>query len=340
MLEVPPSTTATMGDAHPCLGGASPFAVVAIDIGGTKIAGGIVLYDIGATLPSVLSFRSVPTDAARGGAAVLQTACEQVLDLLRCAQQEPVLEGVKVVGVGVSTAGEVRESDGLIAYATDIMPGWMGQPLGARLEEATGLPVAVLNDVNAHALGEARHGAAQGAQTAVMAAAGTGLGGAIIVGGRIVTGAHGFAGMLGYVPCDEGFDVIGPWGANRGCLEDVASGCGIEATYRSYGGEPIGGAQISARAYAGEELAVRVVKQAGRCLGKAIASWAHVLDPEVVIISGSVLKTGPIWRDALEEGLRPRLHAAIKDLPIVEARLGDNAPIVGAAENLRDRIGI
>jgi glucokinase len=118
----------------------------------------------------------------------------------------------------------------------------------------------------------------------------------------------------------------------------VASGSGIETCYRLAGGDAVGGAEISRRALAGEELARSVIEQAGRSLGEAIASWADVVDPELVVVAGSVCNAGELWRAALDEGLAARLAPELAGLRVVEAALGGDAPLVGAAEQLRDRL--
>lgn len=303
-------------------------AIAVIDVGGTKIAGAVAVYDPATPgAPELCCRRTVPTEAQRGGDAVLATILELVDGLMGDAP-------LPVAAVGVGTAGRVDARTGNIAYANEIMPGWTGQPLGDALRERTGLPTAILNDVQAHALGEARWGAGQGAQTCVVAAAGTGLGGAIVTHGRIVRGAHGFAGELGAT--------MNPLGADRAagddCLEGVAAGSGIEACYRAAGGEAVSGAEISARANAGEELARRIIDQAGYALGLSLADLAGLLDPELAIVSGSVTKAGALWRDALQRGFEQRVAPVLRDLPIVDAQLGGDAPLIGAAEHARDML--
>ena len=161
------SSAAMKGDETACAG-SSPFSVVALDIGGTKVAGCIAVYEHVGARPKVMLKKSIPTDAERGGADVLARVCELAGELVADARMADV---PALAGIGVSSAGSIRESDGLVAFASEIMPGWMGQPLGAALHERCGLPVAVLNDVHAHALGELRHGAAKGARVALMVAA-------------------------------------------------------------------------------------------------------------------------------------------------------------------------
>lgn len=300
--------------------------IAAVDIGGTKIAYGLVSIGEGPEgAPRLTRAAKMPTEAARGGAHVLERVIMAVRTLLDSA-------GGPVAGVGISSAGVVDPRCGDITFANDLMPGWGGTALAAEVNAACGLSCRVLNDVHAHALGEARWGAGQGAQTCVVAAAGTGLGGAIVTHGRIVRGAHGFAGELGAT--------MNPLGADRAagddCLEGVAAGSGIEACYCAAGGEAISGAEISARANAGEELARRIIDQAGYALGLSLADLAGLLDPELAIVSGSVTKAGALWRHALQRGFEQRVAPVLRDLPIVDAQLGGDAPLIGAAEHARD----
>ncbi|MDO4589956.1 MAG: ROK family protein [Slackia sp.] len=303
-----------------------PRCVAAVDVGGTKIASALVCYEREGAAPVVKGKRTVATCAVEGGDAVLERIVSLVADVLgghdaSCG---------RILGIGVGTAGRVDARDGSIAYANEIMPGWTGRPVAARLREAFGMPVAVLGDVQAHALGEARHGAARGAQTCIVMAPGTGLGGGIVVGGRIVRGAHGFAGEIGATG--------NTLRAGDGNLESVASGSGIEARYETLTGIHRAGADISARAYEGDAAAVEVIGNAGRALGIALAGWANMLDPEIAVVSGSVVKAGPVWRDALREAYVAHAPSVLADLPIVDASLGDAAPLVGAAENLIDSL--
>ena len=132
--------------------------VIGLDIGGTKIAGGLVTYGRAGEPPIVEARKSVPTNAARGGDAVLEALVQLAEALVREAPHAPV-------GIGVGSAGIVDPESGAIRYANEIMPGWTGQPVQERLESAFGLPVAVLGEVQAHALGEARWGAARSASS-------------------------------------------------------------------------------------------------------------------------------------------------------------------------------
>lgn len=301
-----------------------PAFVVSIDVGGTKIAGALVRYDAPDAKPTVMEAASVPTDAASGGDAVL----DRIVSL---AAKTIAASPIKPLGIGVGTAGRVDATDGSIAYANDIMPGWTGQPVKSRLQAEFGMPVSVLGDVQSHALGEARWGAAKGAQTCIVMAPGTGLGGGVVCHGRIVRGAHGFAGEIG--------STLNPFDPEDGNLESVASGSGIEMRYEALSGKRLTGAEISKLAYEGDEDALQTIRNAGRALGIALASWANILDPEMAVVSGSVTKAGPVWREALQGAFEECAPEVLSSLPIVDAELGSAAPLVGAAENLLDTLG-
>ena len=303
-----------------------PFSVVAVDVGGTKIACAVVRYENADAAPIILSKRSIPTDAQQGGEVVLA----RILDLVDDVRAEALSHGETIVGVGVATAGRVDVNTGNIAFANEIMPGWSGQPLGDALRERFECPSAVLGDVQSHALGEARWGAARGAQTAVVMAPGTGLGGGIICHGKIVRGKHGFAGEIG--------STMNTLDALDGNLESVAAGSGIEARYYAACGVHQTGAEISHRAQLGEGIARQTIENAGRALGLALAGWTNTFDPDIAVVSGSVTKAGPIWRDAMVSAFKERTPGVLADLPIVDASLGDNAPLIGAAENLLDTL--
>lgn len=296
-----------------------PFAVVSVDVGGTKIAAATVVYEHLGAAPVLPWKIEVPTNAKEGGAAVLDTIVGVVRKALDHAE-------IPVAGIGVGTAGRVSAVDGSIVHANEIMPGWTGQPVGARISEEFGLPVAVLGDVQAHALGEARWGAAQGAETCIVLAPGTGLGGGFICHGRIVKGSHGFAGEVGAT--------MNPLG--DGTLESIASGSGIEERYRQRSGQTASGAEIAQRAYGGDDDARRTIEEAGEALGIALAGWANVFDPDVAVVSGSVTKAGVLWHDALRRAYDSHVPDVLSGLTIVEAGLGSDAPLVGAAENLLD----
>lgn len=297
--------------------------VIAIDIGGTKVACGVV--SLGAAASVVRGVETVPTDARRGGRAVLAT-------VIAAAQAAQERAGGEAVGIGVSSAGVIDPRTGVVTFANGLMPGWGGTPLGPELERAVGLPVSVMGDVHAHALGEARWGAGRGYASCLVIAVGTGIGGAFVERGSVMLGAHGVAGHVGHVACAEAAGVPCACGA-VGHLEPVASGPGMAAEYVRRTGVLVDGREVARRAASGDPDAVAVLARAGRALGGALGSLCNVLDPAVVILSGSVAASGRAWREALDAGFASQAMAPVAPTPVVMGLLGGDAPLVGAAEN-------
>ena len=304
--------------------------IVAVDIGGTKIACGLV--DLGGESPVITSVEKVPTDAMKGGKHVLAIVIEQIKATVERAEGP-------VAGVGISSAGVVNPRNGDITFANDLMPGWGGTPLGSEVTAATGLPCRVLNDVHAHALGEARWGGGRGKSSCLVAAVGTGIGGAFVEHGKIMLGAHDEAGHIGHVCCPAAAGVPCSCGAT-GHLEPIAAGPGIIEEYVRLGGDatqpdgtPMDGAEIDRRAAAGDEAAIAAERRAGLALGEVLGSMVNMLDPTCVILSGSVAQCGPAWSDAMREGFLGQAMPPVQSTPIVEGELGGMAPIIGAAEN-------
>ena len=307
-----------------------PKTIVAVDIGGTKIACGLVT--ITEDGPVIEAVEKVPTEAMKGGEHVLATVLEQVKAAIDRAVEKPC-------GVGISSAGVVNPRNGDITFANELMPGWGGTHLGAEVTAATGLPCRVLNDVHAHALGEARWGGGRDAKSCLVAAVGTGIGGAFVEHGKIMLGAHDEAGHIGHVCCPAAAGVPCSCGAT-GHLEPIAAGPGIIREYVRLGGDetlsdgtPMHGAEIDKRAAAGDEAAKAAEARAGRALGEVLGSMCNMLDPDVVILSGSVAQCGPDWSDAMSEAFKGQAMPPVATTPIVGGELGGDAPLVGAAEN-------
>ena len=220
------------------------------------------------------------------------------------------------------------------------MPGWGGTALGAAVTKEFGLPCRVLNDVHAHALGEARWGGGRDAQSCLVVAVGTGIGGAFVERGQIMLGAHDEAGHIGHICCPAAAGVPCSCGAT-GHLEPVAAGPGIIDEYVRLGGDatqadgtPMDGAEIDRRAAAGDEAAKAAEARAGHALGEVLGSMCNMLDPTCVILSGSVAQCGPNWSGAMRESFLGQAMPPVQKTPVVDGELGGNAPLIGAAENL------
>lgn len=318
------------------------FCAIAIDVGGTKIAGALCCYRAATAPPAVVARCERPCAPERGGAAVLATIEDMAHELGNRARADAALG--QLVGAGVATAGVVDPNTGAISFANEIMPGWSGQPVAERMTASLGVPTQVMGDVHAHALGEARWGAGRGAESFLMVAVGTGLGGAYVQNGVVARGAHGAAGHLGHSlhPAATGLACV--CGA-RAHVETVTSGTALRARYADASfadslTEGPDGAQIAQRAAQGEPRAIEALAFCGRALGEAIGSWCNVLDPALVLLSGSMAQAGPTWRAALDAGFASQALAPLQDIPIRAGALGGNAPLIGAAEHLLDWLNL
>jgi glucokinase len=295
--------------------------VVGVDLGGTKIAAAPV--DASGECGEV---ELRPTPAQEGP--------ERVLDALAGIVAEVAGRGAgaRVAAVGVGAAGVIDSTTGTVLSATDAIADWPGTAVGERLGDRLGLPVFVDNDVNAHGAGEAWRGAGRGADTVLMVTVGTGVGGAVVMGGRPLHGAHHVAGEIGHAPARGAEDLRCGCG-RTGHLEAVASGPGLWRNYLARGGDPAAAdAQgVVARASEGDPVAQQVVEQAGSCLGRALAAVVTVLDPEVVVLGGGLAEAGPVWWEPMEQAMREELIDVLADIPLRPAELGARAALVGAA---------
>ncbi|MFI6583038.1 ROK family protein [Embleya sp. NPDC050493] len=285
---------------------------IGVDIGGTKIAAGLVWRD-----GSVTGRRVRATPAAAGADRVLAA----VIDLVRELAPDAAC-------VGIGAPGAVDTRTGTVRFATDLLPGWAGTPVGDAVESASGLRTLVDNDVNVLALGELRRGAAIGNDAVLYVSVGTGVGGALALGGRIVRGARAVAGELGHL------SVAGPVRARpcacgrTGHLEAVASGPAIEA---AYGAPGVDLREIARRAHAGESRAGAVIEEAAVALGRTLAGLVSALDPQALVVGGGVAGIGPRFTDPLADALRAEVLPPLRTIPVLTAALGLDAPLVGAA---------
>lgn len=294
-------------------------AVAAIDIGGTKTAVGLVTQ-----AGVVTSELCVETPARSGPDAVLDTAAAAVTQLLADG-------GPDVLAVGVGSAGVVDHRTGIVRSATNAITGWAGTDLRAGLAERLGLPVAVDNDVRAHAIGECWLGAGAGLSSVLVVAVGTGIGGALILDGRPVRGASQAAGHVGHIvhplatgiPCCCG---------GSGHLEAVASGPGIAAMYRQRSGTAVADPrEVQRRRATGDPAAAAVITAAAAATGEVIGGLVNVLDPEVVLLAGGLLNLGDQWWTPMAEAVAQATLPATEGVLVRRASLGDAAALVGAA---------
>lgn len=301
----------------------SEALAIGVDIGGTKLRAAVVDAE-----GRILERRRAGTPA--GDAEGLVAAL--------CAVITEVGEGRLPVGVGI--AGLVT-ADGTVRYGPNI--GVRDLPLAEALQEVTHGQVVVVNDASAAAFGEQRFGAGRGASDLVLVTLGTGVGGGVVVDGRLVLGRGGFAGEVGHLIVAEGGRTC-PCG-NRGCLEAYASGTAIgararerltdltvESSLRAVG-DP-SGPQVSAAAAAGDAFARSILEEAGSWLGVGAASLTNTLDPELLLVGGGAAQaTAPWLLPAARTSLQSHLVGSQwREAPRLElATLGDDAGVIGAA---------
>jgi glucokinase len=300
------------------------MSVLAIDLGGTRLR--LALFrERGA--PPVRVAR-LPTRPEEG--------FERVLDRIATAARE-LLGGEPIAGAGLAAPGPLDPRSGVLLRPPNLR-GWPAEaPIGAALSERLGAPVIVDNDANLAALGEWQAGAGRGVDDLVYFTVSTGIGGGIIVGGRLLRGVHGYAGELGHLlieadgpPCLCG---------GRGCLETLASGTAIArlARERLAAGEPsrltpdATAADVFAAAAAGDRLAAAVVERAMWRLGMGVVNALHLFDPALVILGGGVTNAGRLVFDPVERAVVRLAMPAFRQTPVVRAALGDDAGLYGAA---------
>lgn len=307
---------------------------LALDIGGTKMAAGLVRED-----GSVASQDSTPTLARGTGDALFERLATLVDGVLARGGVQPS----ELVGIGVGCGGPMLYPAGEVSPLN--IPAWRGFPLRARLQERYGRPALVDNDAKALALGEYRIGGGRGSRCLLGMVVSTGVGGGIVEDGRLIHGVRGNAGHIGHIvayrdgpPCTCGA---------RGCVEAVASGTGLATRARLAQSQGLlpglpevpTGADVVAAARAGDPTAALLVEEAGTAVGRGIAATASLLDLDRVVIGGGValgageLLLAPLRR-AIAEDARLDFTRGIEDA-VVLSDLGVTAALAGAAALLR-----
>lgn len=305
-----------------------------IDIGGTTVKCGLFRTD-----GELCEKWEIVTRTEDGGKAILPDVAETVLNKLA----EKQIPKEQVAGVGVGVPGPViRERE--VAVAVNLH--WGYTMLADELESMLGgIPVKVGNDANVAALGEMWKGGGEGTSNLIMATLGTGVGGGIIVDGKIVTGSHGAGGEIGHA-CVEPAETESCNCGNKGCLEQMASATGIvrlanqilESSQEDtvLKNEPVSAKTVFDAYKAGDVVAGKIVDKFAGYLGNALAIFSCVVDPEVIVIGGGVSKAGQPLIDAVAKYYRRDAFLSCKDTPIVLAKLDNDAGIYGAAKLVVD----
>jgi fructokinase len=290
---------------------------IGIDVGGTKIEG--IALD-----PDGRELRRLRIAAPRDDYAQTVSAITSVVHTL---ERETGATG----SVGLGIPGAPSPSTGVVKNANST---WLiGRALGPDLEVALDRPVRLANDANCFALSEAIDGAAAGAEVVFGVIVGTGCGGGIVVGQRVLTGPNAIAGEWGHnpMPAPAGDEWPGPpcYCGRTGCIETFLSGPGLVRDYRSSGGPPTGAAEIARRAGAGDALASAVLARYEERLARALTAVMNLLDPDVIVFGGGLSNI-----ERLYTNVPPLLRPFGGEAPrtrLVRARFGDSSGVRGAA---------
>ncbi|GGQ66078.1 ROK family protein [Streptomyces althioticus] len=297
--------------------------VAALDIGGTKIAGALVDRE-----GRILARAQRPTPAQEDGDTVMAAVGAVIGDLAA----SPLWERASAVGIG--SAGPVDASAGTVSPVN--VPGWRDYPLVAQVRDAVGgLPVELIGDGVAITAAEHWQGAARGHDNALCMVVSTGVGGGLVLGGRLHPGPTGNAGHIGHISVDLDGDPC-PCGA-RGCVERIASGPHIARRALENGWRPgpdgdTSAAAVAAAARAGDPVAVASFERAARALAAGIAATATLVEIDIAVIGGGVGKAGEVLFAPLRKALTEFATLSfVRRLTVVPAQTGTDAGLVGAA---------
>jgi predicted NBD/HSP70 family sugar kinase len=263
-------------------------------------------------------------DVDHSAAHGLDTAAEFVERVL----DEAGAERERVLGVGMGLPAPIDRSTGSV-QASSILPGWVGVDAAAEASSRLGLPVEVENDANLGALAELVWGAAKGKAEVAYIKVSTGIGAGLISGGRLHHGVGGTAGEIGHTVVAEGGPVCRC--GNRGCLETLASSRAIASLLSTSRGEEIGSRRLLELCDEGDPATRRLLGDAGRAIGVAVANLCNIINPECVIVGGDLSAAGEVLLAPLREVVhRNAIPSAVGDLEIVAGVLGERAEMLGA----------
>lgn len=300
-----------------------------VDIGGTTVKIGMV-SDEG----KILEKWEIKTDTSNKGENILPDVAASI----KAKIEEEKLDKSQISGIGIGVPGPV-DSKGIVHNAVNL--GWGTFNVDEKMKELTGFTCRTGNDANVAALGEMWKGGGMGYSDIVMVTLGTGVGGGIIVDGKVLNGSVGAGGEIGHIHVND--DETIPCGCgNYGCLEQYASATGIARTasemLKTWNKETVLTAQdTSAKAVfdgvkAGDELCIEVAKKFGEVLGKGLSVIADVVNPEAFVIGGGVSKAGEVVLDYIRPSMTKNIFKGALNAKLVLATLGNDAGAIGAAK--------
>lgn len=304
--------------------------IFGVDLGGTTVKMGLFKEDA-----SLLDKWEIPTVKDNNGEGILPDIARSIKSKIA----DKNIDKEDILGVGIGVPGPV-DSKGVIYQAANL--GWDVFNVSETLSGLVGLPVKAGNDANVAALGEMWKGGGAGYGNMVMVTLGTGVGGGIIVEGEILAGYKGSGGEIGHIHVQDGEEKCCGCG-NKGCLEQYASATGIvyiakkrlakddmPSVLRQR--EDFSAKTVWDAVKSGDALAIEVAEQFGEYLGKALASIACVVNPEIIVIGGGVSKAGDILLDYIVKNYLPYVFRGSRETKFALATLGNDAGIYGAAK--------
>ncbi len=310
--------------------------VVAVDIGGTKIM--VALFSAGGKMQAK-DIR--PTLVSEGVDAVIKRLYAAVNSILKTSE----LSSTEISAIGIACAGGIDTGRGVVVTSSPNLPGWAGLPLADLMKNKLGIATYVVNDAGAAALGEQRYGAGKGAKNLVLFTLGTGIGGGIIIDGKLYLGDRGSVGELGHMTVEPQGPRCGC--GNTGCLEMLASGTAIvrDAIERIRKGDKsalvamakgkidqITAETVGEAARNGDKLAQEVITQAAYYLGVGMINIANIFNPEMIIIGGGMAALGEMIIGQGRKMVAERAFSRnLKSVSIAIGRLGNEAGVYGAA---------
>lgn len=307
--------------------------VFGVDIGGTTVKLG--LFD---TQGNLLDKWEIPTRTEESGNKILP---DIAADIQKKMEEKQISAG-EVAGVGIGAPGPI-DGQGVVHRAVNL--GWGVFSIKDTMEEILKIPVMAGNDANVAALGEMWKGGGRGSNDLIMVTLGTGVGGGIIVDGKMLTGSAGAGGEIGHIHVEDAETQECGCG-NKGCLEQYTSATGItrlanrklEASSQD---SVLRGGEVSAKTVfdavkAGDPLAIEVAEEFGRYLGNGLASIACVVNPEAIVIGGGVSKAGEILMDFIRPYYEKNVFHGSRNVKFSLATLGNDAGIYGAAKMVLD----
>ena len=310
---------------------------IGVDLGGTNLRVGIVNLDSG----TVLAMKSVLTLAREGHDAVMQRMADLILDVIISNK----VNNTEIGGIGIGVPGVLDLEKGATLFLPNLPDNWLNVPLRETISEKTGLPVVLLNDARAVTYGEWKFGAGHGVDTIACFIIGTGVGGGLVVNGRLHLGIGGTAGELGHQTIDYNGPQCGC--GNHGCLEAYASGPAISAMgvkavlqglttnigkLEDYDLNKITPDVIAEAARQGDVVAKEIYNQVGKYFGIAIANTIVSVGPRKVVLGGGVAAAGELLFEPIRRTIRERVTIMpVDQVEVVAASLGRNAGVLGMA---------